>query len=89
MVAGMVTRDTPETIAQYRQVTAACVLEGRFDLNQYPFRHIGVLASRGGAAERMAAALAAADVLGQWGWELVGVTEMGASHATYAVMRRR
>ncbi len=82
-------QETPQFIAGLRQVTAELVLEGRFELAQYPHRHLAVVARRGVWYDRLAAALAAADLLAPAGFELVDVTEFAQGHAVCAILRRR
>ena len=81
--------ESPQHIARLRQGTAELVLQGRFDLGQYPHRHVAVLAMRGAWFERLATALAAVDLLAPAGFELVDVTEFPAGNAVCAVLRRR
>jgi hypothetical protein len=85
----MPTSETPEVIARTRTVTAQAVLENRADLRAYPYRHLAILAHRGVGAERVTYAVAAAEVLSQFGWDLVNVSEFAASDLVYAFLRRR
>ena len=80
--------ETAEMIARSRMVNARALLEARADLNGYPFRHLTVQCRDGVTAERVTMAAAAAELLAQYGWELVNVGEFGASHIVYVFMRR-
>jgi hypothetical protein len=75
-------------IARARFVTAHALFEGRADLNGYPFRILGVVAQRGTGTENLSAALAGAEMLLQYGWELVNVSEFTGSNHACAVLRR-
>ncbi|HEX5542970.1 MAG TPA: transcriptional regulator [Micromonospora sp.] len=79
---------TPDAIARYRTVTAAAVLEGRVDLRSYPYRHLAVLC-QGVGGDRIAQAMAAADLLDRFGWDLVTISELTTSNSVYAFLRRR
>ncbi|HEY0696933.1 MAG TPA: transcriptional regulator [Micromonospora sp.] len=82
--------ETPQHIAQLRQVTAELVLAGRFDPARYPHRHLAVLAMKGTWwYQRLATALAAVDLLAPAGFELVDVSEFPAGNAVCATVRRR
>jgi hypothetical protein len=81
--------ETAEMIARSRFVTAHALFEGRADLNGYPFQILGVVALRGTGIENLSAALAGAEMLLPYGWELVNVSEFTNSHYACAVMRRR
>jgi hypothetical protein len=81
-------QETPQFIARLRQVTADLVLEGRFDLAQYPHRHLAVVAKHGMWYDRLAAALAAADLLAPAGFVLADVIEFDQGHAVCAILRR-
>jgi hypothetical protein len=85
----MSTIETSEMIAQNRTVTADALLEGRADLRSYPFKHLAVLSRRGVATERVSFAVAAVEVLSQYGWELVNVAEFADSGLVYAFVRLR
>jgi hypothetical protein len=80
--------ETAEMIARSRIVTAHALFEGRADLNGYPFQLLGVVSQRGTGIDDLSAALAAAEMLMPYGWELVNVSEITASRHTCAVMRR-
>jgi hypothetical protein len=82
-------QETPQHIAQLRQVSAELVLAGGFDVGQYPHRHVAVVAIQGAWFGRLASALAAADLLASAGFELVDVTEFKQGNAVCAVLRRR
>ncbi|HEX7745465.1 MAG TPA: hypothetical protein VF462_09420 [Micromonosporaceae bacterium] len=81
-------QETPQHIAQLRQVTAELVLAGRFDVAQYPHRHVAVVATQGVWYGRLAAALTAVDLLAPAGFELVNVVEFKQGNAVCAVLRR-
>jgi len=81
-------QETPQHIAQLRQVTAELVLAGRFDVAQYPHRHVAVVATRGVWYGRLATALAAVDLLVPAGFELVNLIEFKPGNAVCAVLRR-
>ncbi|WP_433458366.1 transcriptional regulator [Micromonospora sp. CA-248212] len=80
-------RETIESVARSRAITAAAVLQQLVDLRAYPHRHLAVAAYAPGGA--ISQALAAADYLSQMGWELINVTEVGSSRTLHAIMRRR
>jgi hypothetical protein len=80
--------DNPAVIAQRRLVDATAVLENRVDLRGYPHRYLGVVAERGVGAERVSYAIAAAEYLSHWGWDLINITEF-FEHNAYAFLRRR
>lgn len=75
-------------IARTRFVTAHALFEGRADLNGYPFQLLGVVAQRGSGMENLSAALAGAEMLIPYGWQLVNVSEFTASNHACAVLRR-
>lgn len=81
-------QETPQHIAQRRQVTAELILAGRFDIRQYPHRHVAVVAMEGVWYGRLATVLAAVDLLTPAGFELVTVVEFKQGHAVCAVLRR-
>ena len=58
------------------------------DLNGYPYQLLGVVAQRGAGMETVGTALAAAELLLPYGWELVNVAEFTGSHNACAIMRR-
>lgn len=64
-----------QQIAQTREVNAAALINGLVDLRGYPFRYLGVLAESDLPMPRTTGILIAADILSQWGWELVTVTK--------------
>lgn len=82
-------RETPQTIAQRRMVTAEAVLTGTADLRGYPYRYLAIMSHRGVGPERVTQALMAADALAQFGWELLNVAEFGHSKLVHAFLRRR
>jgi hypothetical protein len=86
-VAGMA-EETPQRIAQIFQVRVETVLAGRFDLAQYPHRHLVVAATRGFWFDRLAAVLAATELLAPAGFELVNTIEFREGNAVCAVLRR-
>ena len=81
--------DTPEAIARLRMVNAEAVLENRVDLRGYPYRNLAIRAQRGFSPERVTTAVAAAEVLDRFGWELLNVAEFGTTRLVYAFLRRR
>ncbi|TDC38678.1 transcriptional regulator [Micromonospora sp. 15K316] len=85
----MATRETPEQVARTRTVTAEAVLTDRADLRGYPHRLLSVVSHRGIGSDQVTQALAAAEVLESFGWELVTVSEFASSRMVYAVLRRR
>ena len=76
-------------IAHSRLVTAHALFEGQADLNGYPFQILGVVSQRGSGIENLSAALAGAEMLMPYGWELVNVSDFTGSNYACAVMRRR
>jgi hypothetical protein len=85
----MANRETPETIARTRMVSAEAVLNNTADLRGYPYRYLAVGAFYGIGPERVTNALAAAEALDRWGWDLVHVAELTSSNLVYAFLRRR
>jgi hypothetical protein len=83
----MQSNGSPEAIAQRRLVDAMAVLENRVDLRGYPHRYLGVTSERGRGAERVSYAIAAAEVLSRFGWDLVNLTEIHDN--VYALLQRR
>jgi hypothetical protein len=84
----MQSNDAPESIAQRRLVDAMAVLENRVDLRGYPHRYLGVASERGRGAQRLSYAIAAAEVLSRYGWDLVNITEI-YDRNIYALLQRR
>lgn len=76
-------------IGRTRTVTAHALLEGRADLTSYPFQLLTIVSQRGVGVERVGVAVAAAEFLMGYGWELVNVGEFAGSSVACAVMRRR
>lgn len=85
----MSNRETPEKIARTRMVSAEAILGNTADLRGYPHRYLAIHAVYGVGMERVTTALAAAEVLGRWGWELLHVAELGTSNQVCAFLRRR
>lgn len=81
--------ESPELIAQRRLVDAMAILNNQVDLRGYPYRHLGLVSERGRGPERVMYAIAAAEVLDRFGWELVNIAEFFNGSAVYAFMRRR
>lgn len=81
--------DSPESIARRRMVNADAVLANRVDLRGYPYRNLVILSQGGFVSDRVTAAVAAAEVLDRFGWELVNVAEFGSSRLVFAFLRRR
>ncbi|CCH17708.1 putative transcriptional regulator, GntR family [Micromonospora lupini str. Lupac 08] len=89
MVPGMPAAETPEQISRTRTVTARAILQGRADLRTYPYRLLAVVSHHGLGGDQISEAVAAAEVLGQFGWDLVNVSEFGSNKIVYAFLRRR
>jgi hypothetical protein len=66
-----------QQIAQTREVNAAALINGHYDLRGYPFRHLGVVAdgSLPMTMPRTTGILIAVEILSQYGWELVSVVK--------------
>ena len=75
-------------IARSRLVTAHALFEGRADLNGYPFQILGVVSQQGTGMDNLSAALAGAEMLLPYGWQLVSVSEFATTGNACAVMRR-
>ncbi|MEV1154811.1 transcriptional regulator [Micromonospora chokoriensis] len=75
--------------APSQPVTADVVLSGSVDLRVYPYRLLTVLSHRGVGGDQVTRAIAAAEVLERFGWELIPVSEFASSRMVYAIMRRR
>ncbi len=84
----MPSNDAPDVIARRRLVDAMAVLENRVDLRGYPYRYLAVVAERGTGPDRVTYAMAAAEMLSAYGWDLVNVGEF-FDHNAYAFLRRR
>ncbi|RAN98315.1 hypothetical protein GAR06_03398 [Micromonospora saelicesensis] len=89
MVPGMTAAETPEHITRTRMVTARAVLQGQADLRTYPYRLLAVVSHHGLGGDKVSEAVAAAEVLGQFGWDLVNVSEFASNKVVYAFMRKR
>jgi hypothetical protein len=85
----MVNSDIPEVIAQTRMVNAAAVLENRVDLRGYPYRYLTVTAGGVGPANKITSAVAAAEILDRFGWDLVTISESDRGNTIFAIVRRR
>ncbi|GAA3769736.1 hypothetical protein GCM10022225_65680 [Plantactinospora mayteni] len=85
----MFNRETPESIAQTRTVSAKAILTNTADLRQYPYRHLAIASPHGFGLTSVTDALMAAEALAPYGWDLLNVTEFGASQVVYAFLRRR
>lgn len=90
----MAKRDTPETVAASRIVSASAVLDDRIDLRGYPHRHLAVDVYSGFGERTLTGAMTVADTLEPLGWELLNVSEFTSSNfgnfkRTYAFFRRR
>ncbi|PZG02436.1 transcriptional regulator [Micromonospora deserti] len=81
--------ETADQITRTRTVTAQAILEGRAYLRAYPYRLLSVVSHHGIGGDQVAQAVAAAEVLETFGWELVTVSEFASSRMVYAIMRRR
>jgi hypothetical protein len=64
-----------QQIAQTHELNAAALINGQCDLRGYPHRHLGVVADSSLPMPLTTGILIAADILSQWGWELVSVTK--------------
>lgn len=85
----MAIRDTPEAIIQTRTVSAAAVLENRVDLRPYPYRYLAVAVAGIGQGNKITSALAAAEALDRFGWDLVSISESDRAGVIFAIVRRR
>ncbi|MGC4851425.1 transcriptional regulator [Micromonospora sp. DT15] len=85
----MTTAETPEHITRTRMVTAQAVLQGEADLRAYPYRLLAVVSHHGIGGTKVSEAVAAAEVLGQFGWDLVNISEFASNKVVYAFLRRR
>ncbi|MGC5033755.1 transcriptional regulator [Micromonospora sp. DT229] len=85
----MAPRETSEDIARTRTVSAGAILGNRADLRGYPYRLLCVVAQHGIGGDQVTQAVAAAEVLEAYGWELVTVSEFTSNRMVYAVLRRR
>ncbi|MEQ4301168.1 transcriptional regulator [Plantactinospora sp. B6F1] len=85
----MPNRETLETIARSRTVSAELVLTNLAELRAYPYRHLAIAARRGVGQEPVTYAMMAAETLAPYGWELLNVAEFGSSRVVYAFLRRR
>ncbi len=89
MVPGMPAAETPDQIARTRMVTARAVLQGQADLRTYPYRLLAVVSHHGVSGDKVSEAVAAAEFLGQFGWDLVNISEFASNKVVYAFLRRR
>jgi hypothetical protein len=78
--------ETAETIANLRTVTAAAVLENRADLRSYPYRYLAIHSYSMMRGQGVRAVMAAAEMVEQWGWQLVNIME--TDKQIYGFMRR-
>ncbi|MFB9237053.1 transcriptional regulator [Plantactinospora siamensis] len=78
---------SPEQIARSFTVSATSIIDGTADLRTYPHRYLSVVSS-GPPSTALPEVLSCAQFLGQFGWELVNVTDLGASRITNAILRR-
>ncbi|WP_433357954.1 transcriptional regulator [Micromonospora saelicesensis] len=85
----MTAAETPEHITRTRMVTARAVLRGQADLRTYPYRLLAVVSHHGLGGDKVSEAVAAAEALGQFGWDLVNVSEFASNKIVYAFMRKR
>ncbi|SCG76882.1 transcriptional regulator [Micromonospora coxensis] len=85
----MAAQETPDHIIRTRAVTADAILANRADLRPYPYRLISIVSHRGIGGDQVTQALAAAEVLETFGWQLVSVSEFASSRIVHAIMRRR
>ncbi|MER7589722.1 transcriptional regulator [Micromonospora sp. NPDC127501] len=85
----MTAAETPEHITRTRMVTARAVLQGQADLRTYPYRLLAVISHHGLGGDKVSEAVAAAEVLGQFGWDLVNISEFASNKVVYAFMRKR
>jgi hypothetical protein len=94
MVAVMVGGDNPGQVnpgqlAGLGPVPAEAILGNSVDLRGYPYKHLVVASHRGNTQAQIMTAVAAAEVLDRYGWELVNVGEFAPSRLVYAILRRR
>lgn len=80
--------ETAALIAERRMVTAAAVVEGRADLSSYPFKHLNVHCYNKFRGDGVRLVTTAVEVLAQYGWELVNLSEF-TGNQLYAFLRRR
>ncbi|NYF57944.1 transcriptional regulator [Micromonospora purpureochromogenes] len=85
----MSARDALEQITRTRTVTASAILGNQVDMRAYPYRLLSIVSHHGIGGDQVTQAVAAAEVLEQFGWELVTVSEFASSRMVYAIMRRR
>ncbi|MGC4897442.1 transcriptional regulator [Micromonospora sp. DT31] len=84
----MTRHEDPERIARTRTVTADALFTNRADLRAYPHRLLTVVAN-GVGLDAVSQAVAAAEFLEAYGWELVTMSEFTSIRLVCAVMRRR
>ncbi|MGW3855816.1 transcriptional regulator [Micromonospora zamorensis] len=85
----MAAAETPEQITRTRTVTARAVLQGQADLRTYPYRLLAVVSHHGLGGGQVTEAVAAAEFLGQFGWDLVNISEFASNRIVYAFLRKR
>ncbi len=76
-------------IARSRMISAQALFEGRADLNGYPFRLLGVYSLRAQGLDNLSAVLAAAEMLMQYGWELVNIAKFTSETSSACAVLRR
>jgi len=85
----MAPQETPDSVARSRTVTADALLAGRVDLRAYPHRYLAVACQTNLGPDRVSYAIAAAETLDRFGWDLVSLSEFTSGRVVYALMRRR
>ena len=78
----MTTIETAEQIGRNRMVSAAAVLEGRAQLDGYPFHYLAV------TSDSVSWTLHAVEHLRQHGWELINVAPFTTMNTPHAFLRR-
>jgi hypothetical protein len=81
--------ETAEMIARSRRVSAQAIFERRADLSGYPYRLLSVVSHTNWAEDDTAMAMAAAEYLMQFGWELVNIARMTQPIVSATAFMRR
>jgi len=68
-------------------LTTENVLGGKVDLRAYPYRHLAVYCYNKFRGDGVRQVLAAADLLSNYGWELINISEF-TGNQLYGFMRR-
>lgn len=77
--------ETASMIASQRMVTAVGLLENRADLRGYPHRYVAIHSYTLMRGEGLRVLMAATELLEQYGWTLVTMTQV--DNNLYAIMR--